>query len=253
MARVRSVLGAEGGVTSVVPTPFTVPFRGERTLDTLLIGGVLHILAVYVPVVPLVIVVGYLLTLLGAVTTLGRTDRLESLPRFGLDRSLVRTGLGGSVVVVAYLLPAVLTLLITVAGTTRRSLTVETIDIGTSMGFVLGSTTALLLAVVFVYLLPAALANYVLEGRLRAAFAFGHLRRTASDAAYFYNTVVGIVFGALALSLSAPLFPIAVGFFLAFYGEIVAVSYWGRGLRQVRSTTSASGAVDDNAVDGLDE
>lgn len=214
----------------MVPAPFRYPFRGERAVDTLLIGGGLHLLAVYLPVVPLVFVVGYLLVVLETTATAARGERFDTLPPFRKVRSLARTGLGGSAIVLAYVLPATLTLLVTIVGITGRAFDPTSMDIGTALGFVAGTTASLFLGVTFVYLLPAALVNFVRTDRLRAAADFGFLRRAAADGEYFYNVVTGIVLGGLILSIGGALASVAVGFFIAFYGEVVMVAYWGGGV-----------------------
>jgi hypothetical protein len=110
------------------------------------------------------------------------------------------------------------------------SLSPEDLTLGTSAGFVLGSTTSLLLAVTFLYLLPAALANYLATGRLRAAVDVDVLGRAATHAAYFYDVTVGLVVGSLLLVVASATTAIAVGFFVAFYAELVAVAFWARGV-----------------------
>ncbi|MFB6268619.1 MAG: DUF4013 domain-containing protein [Halobacterium sp.] len=213
-----------------IPAPLRYPFRGQRGVDTLLAGGALHLLSVYVPVLPLVPVLGYLVVVLGETSRRDSHHRYDELPPFGDLKRVLRRGVGGSVVVAAFLLPATLTLLVTVAGLSQAPIYPEDVSIGTSLGFVAGSTASLLLAVVFLYLLPAALANYAAEQRVRAAFDRSVLVRAARDAAYFYDVVVGLVAGGLALVAAGATTAYAVGFFVAFYGELVAVAYWSRGV-----------------------
>ncbi|NIB99528.1 DUF4013 domain-containing protein [Halobacterium sp. R2-5] len=214
----------------MVPAPLSYPFRGERRVDALLAGGGLHLLSVYVPVVPLVVALGYLLVVFGETASRGSDDRYDVLPAFADVRRIVRTGVGGATVVAAFLLPAAVVLVVTVAGVSQLSLSPGDVTIGTSVGFVLGSTTSLLLAVAFFYLLPAALANYLATGQLRGAVDVDVLTRAATHAAYFYDVTVGLVAGGLLLVVAGFTTAIAVGFFVAFYAELVAVAFWARGV-----------------------
>lgn len=214
----------------MLPAPFRYPFRSERGIDTILIGGGLHLAAVYFPAVPLVFVAGYLLSVLTETAERDRLTRFETLPPFTDVLSLTRLGLGVSAIGVVYLLPAVGMLLVTVFGLTNRAPTLESIDFGTSLGFVAGSTASLLLAVTFLYMLPAALVGYARRHRFRAAFDARLLAAAATDGTYFYNVVVGFVVGSLVLTLAGGLVEVVIGFFLAFYGELVVVAYWSRGV-----------------------
>ncbi len=214
----------------MVPAPFAYPFRGERGVDTLLVGGALHLVSVYLPVAPLVVVLGYLLVVLRETASRDAETRFDALPQFRNVREILRVGLGGAVVVAAFLLPATVTLLVTVAGASQLSLSAGNIPFTVSFGFALGSTTSLLLAVVFVYLLPAALVNYLARRQLRAAFDPDVLRRAAVHGAYFYDVLVGVVAGSLLLVVARATTPFAVGFFVAFYGELVMVAFWSRGV-----------------------
>jgi hypothetical protein len=231
----------------MLPAPFRYPLRSERGVDTLLIGGGLHLLAVYVPVLPLVVVLGYLLVVFRETSPRADRQRYDALPPFRNVLGTTWTGLGGAVVVVAFLLPAAVTLLVTVAGLSQTSLDPQNISVGTSVGFVAGSTASLLLAAVFLYLLPAALANYLARGRIRAAFDHEVLLRAASDGAYFYDVLVGLVAGGLLLVAARATTAYAVGFFVAFYAELVAVGFWSRGVGR------ALPAVTSDAADGADD
>ncbi|SEV89843.1 DUF4013 domain-containing protein [Halobacterium jilantaiense] len=217
----------------MLPAPFRYPFRGERAVDALLVGGALHLLTVYVPVVPLiplVPVLGYLLVVFAALSTREPADRFDSLPAYPGVRSVLRTGLRGAVVVASFLVPATVVLLVTVAGASQLTLTPGDVSAGTSVAFALGSTTSLLLAVVCVYLLPAALANFLANGRILAAYDTDVLARAAGHGAYFYDVLVGLVAGAVLLTVAGATVSVAVGFFVAFYAELVAVGFWSRGV-----------------------
>lgn len=214
----------------MIPAPFSVPFRADRTVDVILLGGGLHLAHVFVPVLPLVIVLGYHVTVLAELAGRDWRTRFDTLPGFTEPRTLIRRGIGATLVVATYLLPATGTLVVTVYGLTGQSLSPDAVGLGTSLGFVTGATASLLLAVTFLYLLPAALVSYGSRGRLRAAVDTEVLGSAAADASYFYNVVVGLVVGSVLLTVAGALVDIAVGFFLAFYGEVVMVAFWSRGV-----------------------
>lgn len=224
--------------SDMIPDPFKYPFRGDRTIDTFLIGGGLHLASVFVPVLPLVFALGYLVRTLSECAHRNHSDRFETLPQFENVIALGKNGIGSGIVVLSFLLPATVTLLGTIVGVPNKSLSASSISFGTSLGFVLGSSASLLLAMTFVYLLPAALTNYVANDDLRAAFEASFLWRAATHAGYFYNVVAGIIVGMMFLWLASLLVSIAVGFFVAFYGEVVTIAFWARGVGQILPETA---------------
>ena len=227
----------------MVPGQFRYPFRGDHRFDTLLVGGGLHLLAVYVPVVPLVAALGYLVVVLRDTSEREDRARYDALPAFRRVREILRYGVGATVVVCSFLVPAAVVLLVTVAGITQAPVSPTDVSLGTSLGFVLGSTASLLLAAAFTYLLPAALANYAATGRLRAAFDGSVLVRAAGHGAYFYDVVLGLVVGAVLLVVAGATTTFAVGFFVAFYAELVTVAFWSRGVsRALPGVTAAAGS-----------
>lgn len=206
------------------------PLRGDHAVETLLVGGLCHLLAAFVPVVPLVPVVGYLVCALDDRARTHRPDLPETTPpTFHDPRTILRRGLGGSLVVVAYLAVPTVVLVVTLGGTVSQSL--ESVPgVGLSLGFFTASTVTLLVAVLFAYLLPAGLAAYAVGGSLRAGFDPTAVRAVATDARYFVTWGVAVVVLSLAGVLFAPLNAVGAGFFLAFYAEVVAVGLWGRGV-----------------------
>jgi hypothetical protein len=206
------------------------PLRGDHAVETLLVGGLCHLLAAFVPVVPLVPVVGYLVCALDDRARTDRPDLPETPPpTFHDPRAVLWRGLGGSLVVVAYLAVPTLVLVVTLGGTVSRSLG-SVPGVGLSLGFYTASTVTLLVAVLFAYLLPAGLSAYAVRGSIRAAFDPGAVRAVATDARYFVTWGVAVVVVSLAAVGFAPLNAVGAGFFLAFYAEVVAVGLWGRGV-----------------------
>jgi hypothetical protein len=206
------------------------PLRGDHAVETLLVGGLCHLLAAFVPVVPLVPVVGYLVCALEGRARTHRPDLAETTPpTFHDPREILRRGLGGSLVVVAYLAVPTVVLVVTLGGTVSRSLD-SVPGVGLSLGFFTASTVTLLVAVLFAYLLPAGLASYAVGDSVRSAFDPTAVRSVATDARYFVTWGVAVVVLSLAGVLFAPLNAVGAGFFLAFYAEVVAVGLWGRGV-----------------------
>jgi hypothetical protein len=194
------------------------PVRGPDAAATVAVGGGLHLLAEWVPVLPFVLVAGFLVRTLGHAA--GAADRPAFAP--AALPGLVRDGLAGLVVAVAYLaVPAA------VLATTAWGLVGRGSGDGTGLVVVLGATAALAFAAPFVYLLPAGLTGYAVEGRLRAAVDRSRLRRTAGSARYLVATLVGAGAVGVVAGLYRPLAPVVVGFFGAFYVEVAVAALVG--------------------------
>lgn len=197
---------------------FRYPLRGDRAVETLLVGGGLHLLSATVPVAPLVVVAGYLVRVLGRTAATDRPELRATAepPRFAGIARLVRDGVVG--VALAYLLAPTLILLVTVdAALSRPGIPSGSAGLAVS----LGGVTTLVAALAFVYPLPAALANYGATGRVRAAFDLSALRRAAADARYFVAFWAAAVVLAGIAAVGEPLNAVALGFFVAFYAEVV--------------------------------
>lgn len=199
------------------------PARGEDAVATIAVGGGLHLLAEWVPVLPFVVVAGFLVRTLGRAAVDDGVD--ERQPRFTLAAlpGLARDGLAGLAVAVAYLAVPTAVLATTTLGLVGRGG-------GGSAGLVvvLGTTAALAFAAPFVYLLPAGLTGYAAERRLRAAFDRSRLRRCAGDGRYLVATLVGGAGLGVVAAVYRPLAPVVVGFFAAFYVEVVVATLVGR-------------------------
>ncbi|WP_137284503.1 DUF4013 domain-containing protein [Halorussus salinisoli] len=209
------------------------PFRtdGDRSaLDVVLIGGGLHLLAAFVPVVPLVPVAGYLVRVLDHAA---RTDRPTfrddaSPPSFGGVRSLFADGLAAAAIVVAYLSVPLVVLVVTARGVGLAAVGAGGPNPAVGVGFLAGSTVTILLALAFAYPLPAALTAYARTRSLRAAFEADRLRAALTDARYFVAVGAGLLWLGIAVVLAGPLNRLALGFFVVFYAEVVAAVLWGR-------------------------
>ena len=205
------------------------PLRGDRgdALETLAVGGGLHLLAAFVPVLPLVPVVGYLVGVLRDESAAPDERRDGGDPAlFRHPRRLLRDGLVGSAVCLAYLLPAAAFLLLTVGRAVTDGVPADV----PAPVFVVAGTLSLLLAISFAYVLPAALVGLARSG-WRGAFAPGPLFGVVTTGRYFFGWTVGAVALGVALALAPGLNRLALGFFLLFYAEVVAVSAWGAAVR----------------------
>ncbi|WP_435063734.1 DUF4013 domain-containing protein [Halobaculum sp. EA56] len=219
--------------------PLGDPDDRGAAAEALAVGGGLHLLSAFVPVLPLVPVVGYLVRVLGAA---GDADDPSRLPSFRSAGSLLRDGLVGSLLAVGFLLVPVVVLAVTFGGAVSGGAGGAGIDPTTPLGYgvtLVGGTVTLLLAVAVVYPLPAVLAAYARAdpeagtlARVRAALSPGRLRRVVSTGRYFYAWTVGavlVLFGlALAGAGSRP--ARLVGFFGLFYLEVAAAAAWSRGV-----------------------
>ncbi|MFB6167283.1 MAG: DUF4013 domain-containing protein [Haloferacaceae archaeon] len=197
------------------------PARGPDVVFTVAVGGGLHLLAEWVRLVPFVVVLGFLVRTLGYAAAPDERAR----PAFGLAAlpGLVRDGLAGAVVAIAYLAVPVAVLVTTTWGLVGRGG-----GGGAGLIVVLGATAALAFVAPFLYLLPAGLTGYAVEGRLRAAVDRSRLRRCAGNARYLVAWLVGVAALGTVVALYRLLAPVVVGFFLAFYVEVAVAALLGR-------------------------
>lgn len=205
------------------------PLRGDRgdAAETLAVGGGLHLLAWFLPVVPLVFVVGYLVRVLrGAGDAAGAPATFRSPGGLGGVGTLVRDGLLGSVVVAAYALPPVVALAVTFTGIVGGDASLDGFG---SVAVAAGGTATLFVAAGFAYALPAALAAFARTG-LRAAFSPSTLRPVLTSGRYFYAWCVGASALGVGAALALPLAEVVVGFFLLFYLEVAAAAAVARGV-----------------------
>jgi hypothetical protein len=208
----------------VIPAVLTYPFGGSRRLDAVVVGGGLHLLAVWLPVLPFVAVAGYLARVLVATAAAGPGTDPER-PDWRPVGPLLRDGLRASATVVGYLAVPVVLLTVTLGGP------LEGVDpTGTTDGifFIVGTTVSTLLAAALSYPLPAALVAVSRERSLRAALDARLVGAATRDAGYLVAVLLaagglGLVFAAYA-ALNA----VALGFFVAFYAEVVAAAAVGK-------------------------
>lgn len=209
--------------------PVGYPLAGDGGERPLVACWVCLALASLVPVLPAVVVVGYL----ARVADAGRTG--AAAPAFfEQPLALLRRGIGGTAVAVGYLLVPVAALLVSVYGAAASGRG-EVPGFGGTVTLYAGGTAVFCLFLLGVYLLPIGLTTYAREGSLRAAFDGGDLRRVGANAAYFWRWTVGLVtlsFAASVANLAGGVDgvgPLVAALVLA-YGGVLAVRAWGRGV-----------------------
>lgn len=227
------------------------PARGEDALTTLLVGGLLPVLATLLGVaglalsvvlvglailplalLPGLLLFGYYVAVLREVTA-GEPDP----PRFRNWRRLLADGVRFVAVSVAYAVPFVLlsgAFLAVVAGSGNAAgdATAETIA---TVGAVVTALLAAGALLVFAYWQPLALANVAREGRLKAAFDVETLREAGLSKAYALAWCLAVVVWLVGGALAGLLWAVVVGLFVGFYADVSRYYLYGRGLRRALS------------------
>ncbi|WP_312909478.1 DUF4013 domain-containing protein [Natronosalvus caseinilyticus] len=198
------------------------PLRGDHA-ETSLIAAWLCVLVhvLVVPVLPLVALLGYVVSVL----VLGS----ERDPPPFLERTVLRQALGAAGIAIAYgTVPLVIAL------STVRLLTEsgEVPSGGGTFAVLVGSTTVLLVLGIAAYLLPIALANYGRAGSIRAGFA--DIVSVAGHGAYFVGWASGITLLLVGLALSSALVSrggvaLVAGTLIGAYAVLVSSRRIGRG------------------------
>lgn len=192
--------------------------RSDDVWKTTIIGGLFVLLGVLV--LPMFFVWGYV------VRVLERTSRgNDEVPTFGDWRALTIDGAKAFAIVAAYALVP-----LAVGGVLFGSLwfTVGT-DPGTlgSVAIALGSLLTFAIMVAVAYTIPAALAHFAVEGRLRAGFEFSALRSSIATSTYAVGWLLAlaIVFGGAVLTgllNEIPVLGALMGAIASFYALVAA-------------------------------
>lgn len=197
-------------------------------VPTTLIGGILSVLGILI--LPGLIVQGYLIRVLRDAAS-GESEA-PSFTRWG---ELLVDGLKAVLISLAYSLvvvvPAVLFSVVIGVGAGFGGDT-GGVRLFTGLASVLLFVLLFALSLLLAYVLPAAMANFAVEGRLGAAFDFGTIRRAIFTGDYaiawlvavIVNVAGGVVGGALSILL--------VGIFVLFLAQVLAFYIWGRGFAQ---------------------
>ncbi len=162
------------------------PVRGEHAEEALLVGWIcllVHLL--FVPGLPLVPAIGYLISVLRS--TVNEGGQRAAPPTVGW--TILRRGAVGGLLLIGYgLVP------VAVGATTFGLAGTASIDPGAggSLLFLVGSTTTLFVLLGFLYALPIALCGYAREG-LGGAVPGSGLATAGGHAAYFVGWTVALV------------------------------------------------------------
>lgn len=202
------------------------PRGGDDWLPTILIGGVLSVLSVLI--LPVFVLQGYLVRVLREAA--GDAEAAPSFTEWGellVDGlKLIAINLAyGLIVVVPGVVGAVVVggLGVVVGdGSTAGALGVGAVGLAFALVFTL-------LALVLGYLIPAAMVNFAIEGRMGAAFDFGTLRRGAFTSEYATAWILAVLVGLVGGLVGSALSLLVVGIFVLFYVQVATYYLFGRG------------------------
>lgn len=214
------------------------PLNSDDRVATLLIGGALILLSPLV--LPAFVMQGYLLRVLRSAAA--GEDAAPSFTDWG---GLFVDGLKLLVVGLAYGLVIAVPFVIAAA----------VVGVGSGLGSAVGGDAAApavgivgillfllatLLSILIAYLLPAAMTNFAVEGRMGAAFDVDTVSSAAFSTDYLVGVVLGVVLGGAINAVAGPLVFLLVGLPLLFYGQVVTSYCFARGFAEA---TAADGAV----------
>lgn len=211
------------GDTQVISRYLIYPIRGSRRLDIVLVGGGLHLLAVWFPLLPFIAVAGYLARVLAA------TARAESYvnperPGWKPVGDLLRDGVRLLATMGGYLAVPVVLLTVTLGGPLESADPTGTTD---GLIFLLASTVSTMLALAICYPLPAALVAVARDHSLRAAVDTRLIGTATRDAGYLVATLLTAGGLGITAAVYTTLNHLALGFFVGFYAEVVAAAAIG--------------------------
>lgn len=203
------------------------PANSDDWLPTILVGGVLSLLGFLV--LPAFVVQGYLIRVLRSAA---RGD--EEVPSFTDWSGLLVDGLKAVLVALVYGLVVVIPLgiLVVILGGALGGVGGDTARVVGGLVSVVALLVAGLVGLVVSYVLPAAYANFAVEGSARAVFDLGTVLRGALTTEYAVGWLLAVVVGVVGGLVATPLTFLIVGVFLAFYVQIVTYYLFGRGFAE---------------------
>jgi hypothetical protein len=202
------------------------PRNGDDAVTTIIIGGVLSILSVFL--LPAFLVFGYY----GRVLRATAADESEP-PVFDDWGDMFVDGLKLFAITLAYFLVPTIVLAISAGGMILAAISGSDAAIAGALGgALLGFSLAAILSLVAWYLVPAALANYARTDRLGSAFAFGELKGVllSRDYAVGWLVALGVFFAAgivVGLLNVVPFLGALAAAFVNFYAAVVAFYLYG--------------------------
>jgi len=204
---------------------FDFPRSGDDWLPTILIGTVLSMLSVLV--LPAFVLQGYLVRVLRDAAA--DEPAAPSFTRWG---ELLVDGLKLLVVNVLYAVIVLVPMGVVLGVIGGVGALFGDSNAGALFATATGLVFALLAVVIgllVAYLVPAALANFAIEGRIGAAFDVGTIRRGAFTGEYATAWLLAIVVAVIGGLVGSLLSVILVGIFLLFYVQVMTYYLWGRG------------------------
>ncbi|MFC6904147.1 DUF4013 domain-containing protein [Halalkalicoccus tibetensis] len=224
------------------------PARGEDALTTVLVGGLLPVLATLIGLVGLalsVLLVGFAILPLALVPGLALFGYYVAVlrstvagdpdpPRFRNWKRLLVDGLRFVAVSVVYAVPFVLLVgtFVAVVAASEAAVGDPAAETVAAVG---AAVTALLAAgslLAYAYFQPLALANLAREDRLGAAFDLGTLRTVGLTKTYAVAWLLAAVVWLVGGAIEGTLWIVLVGLFVGFYADVVRYYLYGRGLRR---------------------
>lgn len=225
------------------------PRNGDDSLTTLLIGGAVVLIGVFVPLLPQIVLNGYVTRVLRS-SAAGE----EVPPRFEGWGDLFVDGVKLFAIQLAYAIPVVI-ISVAFAASVLVITGVETAPGtgGSSFGgpgalFVFLLALVVALGLLVGYVLPAALANFAYHDRLGRAFAFREVLSVSFTSDYLVAWVLVVVGGVLLGLVGALLSIVLVGFVVLFYVQVVAYYLFGRGYANGRRKRGLADGADADSL-----
>lgn len=227
------------------------PARGEDALTTVLVGGLLPVLATMIgavglalsvvlvglailplALIPGLVLFGYYVAVLRRVTA-GDPDP----PRFRGWKRLLVDGIRFVAVSIVYAVPFVLLMgtLLAVMAASEAAVGDPAAETIAAVGAVVITLLAVGSLLAYAYLQPLALANLAREDRFRAAFDLETLRKAGLSRSYAVAWLLGALVWLVGGALEGTLWIVVVGLFAGFYANVVRYYLYGRGLRRALS------------------
>ena len=197
-------------------------------IPTTLIGGILSVLSILI--LPAFVLQGYYVRVMRGAAK--REDAASSFIDWG---GLFVDGLKLFVVNVAYGIPLMVVwfavLFVTGAGSSTPTPGAAPSS-GVGIVTIVGLLLVLALAVFVAYFLPAAFANFAIEGSLGAAFDLSTIVSGATTGEYLKGWLLGLLVGVVGGLVGVLLSALVVGIFVLFYVQVVTYYLFGRGFAE---------------------
>lgn len=213
------------------------PWNGEKKIETLLIGGVLLLLSVFL--IPVFFVYGYLIRVIRQ-TDAGEVDEPPVFDEWG--ELLVEGVVGFGISLVYFLVPTAIVTIgavlffipVGVAGSGAGEAGGGIIAAGGALIALLVVVLSALISIAAAYLVPAAVAAYARTGRFGAAFSPSRLRPLLTDRRYATGWAVAVAISLVAQILGGVVSATGIGVvlvpLLTFYASVAGAYAIGRGI-----------------------